>query len=66
MEGEVADDYIDVIHDATVSKLEPGDTRLLLVDGHPSHFSKLFTNRAVAHRIVILVTRPLHAYPPRP
>ena len=51
-------DYLRWFNEKTRSKLEAGKRRLLLLDGHVSHFSKAFIERAIELDIVIL------CYPP--
>ena len=51
-------DYLRWFNEKTRSKLEAGKRRLLLLDGHVSHFSKAFIERAIKLDIVIL------CYPP--
>lgn len=58
MEGSVADQYILLIDKHSAPKLAPGQKRLLLVDGHSSHFSRGFIESARALGIIIL------CYPP--
>src|SRR6266446_849628 len=57
-ENEIAVDYLSWFDKQTQPKLEPGERRLLLLDGHVSHFSKAFIERAIELDIVIL------CYPP--
>jgi len=51
-------DYLRWFNEKTRSKLEAGKRRLLLLDGHVSHFSKAFIEQAIELDIVIL------CYPP--
>jgi len=51
-------DYLCWFNKKTRSKLEAGERRLLLLDGHVSHFSKAFIEQAIELDIVIL------CYPP--
>jgi hypothetical protein len=57
-ENEIAVDYLQWFDEHTRSKLAPGEKRLLLLDGHVSHFSKAFIERALELDIVVL------CYPP--
>jgi len=57
-ENEIAMDYLQWFDKHTHLKLQPRDKRLLLLDGHISHFSKAFIERALELDIVIL------CYPP--
>ena len=57
-ENEIAADYLRWFNEQTRFKLEPGEKRLLLLDGHVSHFSKAFIERAIELDIIVL------CYPP--
>jgi hypothetical protein len=57
-DNEIGADWLQWFDEHTHAKLEAGEKRLLLLDGHVSHFSKAFIERAIELSIVVL------CYPP--
>ncbi len=62
MDNEIAVDYLHWFDEKTRSKSEAGKRRLLLLDGHVSHFFQAFIEWEIKLDIVILCYPPHAAH----